>query len=92
MEVLLEGRYPISPRIALGLAKQAILGQKGRYPLSYQFHSYVIKEYNITSSDLRVSPTSHLRSIIIPICNAMQLSNPVLSTVDLCTITGLSSS
>ena len=90
MEVLLAGRYPISPRITLGLAQQAILGQKGRYPLSYQLHSYAIKESNITSSDLGVSPTSHLGSIIIPICNAMKLSNPILSTVNLCTINGLS--
>ena len=76
----------------MGLAQQDILGQKGRYPGSYQLHSYAIKESNITSSDLEVSPTSHLRSIIILICNVKQLSNPVLSTVYLCTITGLSSS
>ena len=90
MEVLLAGRYPISPRITSGLAQQAISSQKGWYPLSNQLHSYAIKESNITSSDLRVSPTSHLGSIIIQICNAMQLPNPVLSIVDLCTIIRLS--
>ena len=90
MEVLLAGRYLISLRITLVLAQQATSGQKGRYPLSYQLHLYAIKESNITSSDLGVSPTSHLGSIIIPIFNAMQLSNPMLSTVDLCTIIGLS--
>ena len=90
MVVILVDQYPKSPRITLGLAQQAISGQKGRYPLSYQFYSYTIHESNITSSDLGVSPTSYLKSIIIPLCNAMQLSNLVLSTVDLCTITGLS--
>ena len=65
MEVLLAGRYPISLRITLGLAQKAISSKKGRYNLSYQLHSYIIKESNITSSDLRVSPTSHLGLIII---------------------------
>ena len=89
MEVLLEGQYPISPRITIGLPNKLSQVKK----VGILDHTNFFRTQLRNSISLRVTlglaKQGHIGLIIIPICNAMQLSNPGLSTVDLCTITGL---